>query len=66
MKDKIETLLQEHCDLLRSVNTDATIAQVVKSIDTVTQNTYQKIYALRDGRKNGTYEQLAKQAGHCC
>lgn len=66
MKENIDTLLEEHIQLLRQVDTNKNIAQVVKSIDTLTQEIYTKIYALRDGRKNGTYETLVKKNGHCC
>lgn len=66
MKENIDTLLEEHIQLLRQVDTNKNIAQVVKSIDSLTQEIYMKIYALRDGRKNGTYEALAKKHGHCC
>lgn len=66
MKENIDALIAEYCDTLRSVDTNQNISKVVKSIDTLTQEIYQKIYALRDGRKNGAYEAMAKKHGHCC
>jgi hypothetical protein len=66
MKEQIETIIQQHCELLQTLDTNKNIAQVVKSIDNLTQETYMKIYALRDGRKNGTYEAMTKKHGHCC
>lgn len=66
MKENIDTIINEHCEFLRTLDTDKNVAQIVKSIDQMTQELYMKIYALRDGRKNGTYEAMAKKHGHCC
>jgi hypothetical protein len=66
MKEQIESIIQQYCESLKSLDTNKNISQVVKSIDTLTQDTYAKIYALRDGRKNGTYESMSKKHGHCC
>ena len=66
MKDQIDNLIEEHRELLKQVDTNKNIAQIVKSIDNLTQEIYHKIYALRDGRKNGTYAAMAEKKGHCC
>lgn len=66
MTEQIEAILNKHCDLLKSIDRTQTIAKIVKNIDSLTQETYAEIYALRDGRKNGTYEAMAKKHGHCC
>ena len=69
MKENIDTIIKEYCETLQSIDTTQNISRVVKSIDTLTQEIYQKIYALRDGRKNGTYEsmqEISSKRGHCC
>lgn len=66
MSEQIEAILIKHCELLKSIDKTQEIAKIIRKIDSVTQETYAEIYALRDGRKNGTYEALAKKHGHCC
>lgn len=66
MSEQIETILNNHCEMLKKIDKTQNIAKIVKAIDALTQSTYAEIYALRDGRKNGTYEALAKKHGHCC
>lgn len=56
MNEKIEAILNNHCEMLKNIDTTQNIAKIVKSIDTLTQTAYSEIYAIRDGRKNGTYE----------
>lgn len=66
MSDQIEAILNNHCELLKSIDRTQEIAKIIRNIDSVMQKTYAEIYALRDGRKNGTYEAMAKKHGHCC
>lgn len=66
MSEQIETILENHCAMLKSIDKTQNISKIVKAIDALTQSTYAEIYALRDGRKNGTYEAMAKKHGHCC
>jgi hypothetical protein len=66
MSEQIETILENHCAMLKSIDKKQDIAKIVRAIDAITQSTYAEIYALRDGRKNGTYEAMAKKHGHCC
>lgn len=66
MSEQIETILNNHCEMLKGIDKTQNIAKIVKAIDSITQSTYSEIYALRDGRKNGAYEAMAKKHGHCC
>lgn len=66
MSEQIEDILNKHCELLKSVDRTQNIAKIIRNIDSITQATYAEIYALRDGRKNGTYEAMTKKHGHCC
>ena len=47
MKDQIDNLIEEHRELLKQVDTNKNIAQIVKSIDNLTQEIYHKIYQYR-------------------
>lgn len=66
MTEQIDKIINDHCEKLRTIDKEQNIARIVKAIDTITQSTYSEIYALRDGRKNGTYEAMATKHGHCC
>jgi t-SNARE complex subunit (syntaxin) len=66
MSEQIETILNRHCEMLKNIDRTQNISKIIRSIDSLTQSTYEEIYALRDGRKNGTYEAMAKKHGHCC
>lgn len=66
MNEQVEKIIKSHCEMLRQIDTTQNVAKIVKTIDTLTQSTYNEIYALRDGRKNGTYALLLNKAGHCC
>ena len=62
MKNKIDEIIEMHILALSQLNTsDSNIPRIVKSIDSLTVHTYEQIYALRDGRKNGEYNLIYKK-----
>lgn len=66
MNEQIENILINHCELLKSIDKTQDVSKIIRKIDSITQETYTKIYALRDGRKNGVYETMSKKQGRCC
>ena len=66
MTEQIDKIIKDHCEKLRTIDREQNVARIVKAIDSITQSTYNEIYALRDGRKNGTYAAMTEKRGHCC
>jgi ABC-type siderophore export system fused ATPase/permease subunit len=65
MQEKIKLVLDNHIESVNKLNTDEAIPYLVKKLDSITFNTLNELYALKDGRKNGSYEPTEKK-GHCC
>lgn len=66
MNEQIEIILNKHCEMLKNIDKTQNISKIIKIIDSLTQQAYAEIYAIRDGRKNDTSETMAKKHGHCC
>ncbi len=65
MQEKIRLVLDKHIEAVNKLNTEEAIPKLVKTLDSITFNTLNELYSLRDGRKNGSYEPTEKK-GHCC
>jgi hypothetical protein len=66
MKENIDKLIKDHCRKLRKVDTNVSVAKIIRNIDKLTQQAQNEIYKLRDGEIENKPEKKRVKVGHCC
>ena len=69
MRDKIESIISKHTELMKTVDTTKTIPMVVKQLDKLAYDMYRELYGLRDVRSDNYHLNsftAEDKKGHCC
>ncbi len=69
MQSKIDTIIKDYTEKMKSIDNTKSIPMVVKQLDTIVYSMYRELYGLRDIRHNNYHLNsftADNKKGHCC
>lgn len=68
LNTEIKSIIKKHIECIKNVDTSSSnISKIVKSLDSIVNDMYLDLYALRDGRKmQQPSADVDNKKGHCC